>query len=76
MRYKTEQEKFWAESFGSDYVDRNNGNKLLATNLSVFSKILKCCGNIKTCIEFGSNVGLNLKALKLLMQTPILVLLK
>ena len=67
MRYKTEQEKFWAESFGSDYVDRNNGNKLLATNLSVFSKILKCCGNIKTCIEFGSNVGLNLKALKLLM---------
>lgn len=66
MKHKTEQEEFWAGEFGSDYVDRNQGSKLLASNLSLFSTILNRCENINTCIEFGSNIGMNLKALKLL----------
>ncbi len=66
MDYKTKQEEFWAGEFGSDYVDRNQGSKLLASNLSLFSTILDRCDNINTCIEFGSNIGMNLKALKLL----------
>lgn len=64
--YKTEQEKFWAESFGDDYIDRNKSAGLLASNLNFFSGALKQAGKITSCIEFGANIGMNLKALRLL----------
>jgi pseudaminic acid biosynthesis-associated methylase len=64
--YKTQQEIFWAESFGDDYIERNQGPQLLASNLIFFSKALKQVGKVSTCIEFGANIGMNLQALKLL----------
>ncbi|TNE54227.1 MAG: pseudaminic acid biosynthesis-associated methylase [Bacteroidetes bacterium] len=64
--YQTEQEKFWAESFGDDYIGRNQGDQLLASNLNFFTKALNQAGRIDSCIEFGANIGMNLKALKLL----------
>ncbi|MBT8585690.1 pseudaminic acid biosynthesis-associated methylase [Polynucleobacter paneuropaeus] len=64
--YKTEQENFWSGEFGVEYIERNQGEKLLAANLSFFSKALRCANPINSCIEFGPNVGMNLKALKLL----------
>jgi pseudaminic acid biosynthesis-associated methylase len=64
--YQTEQEKFWAGEFGTDYIDRNKGEKLLASNLNFFNKALMNAGNISSCIEFGANIGMNLRALKLL----------
>ena len=64
--FKTEQEKFWATEFGDDYIHRNQGEFLLASNLNFFTKALKHAGNITSCIEFGANIGMNLKALKLL----------
>ena len=64
--YKTEQESFWAEEFGNDYIERNNSSQLLASNLNFFSKALVRTGKIDSCIEFGANIGMNLKALKLL----------
>jgi pseudaminic acid biosynthesis-associated methylase len=64
--YKTEQEKFWAENFGNDYIGRNQSDQLLASNLSFFGKALNRCGKINSCIEFGANIGMNLKAIKLL----------
>jgi pseudaminic acid biosynthesis-associated methylase len=66
MAYKTEQEKFWAEEFGNDYIERNQGDKLLASNLNFFVKALKQAGSISSCREFGANIGMNMKALKLL----------
>ena len=63
---KTDQEKFWAGEFGTDYISRNQGDKLLASNLSFFSKVLRQVRNPKSCIEFGANIGMNLKALKML----------
>ena len=66
MTFKTDQEKFWAEKFGDEYSKRNKSSKLLASNLDFFSKALKSTQNIKNCIEFGSNIGMNLKALQLL----------
>lgn len=66
MVYKTEQEKFWAEEFGNDYIERNQGDKLLASNLNFFVKALKQAGRIESCREFGANIGMNMKALKLL----------
>ena len=66
MSHKTEQENFWAGNFGDEYIQRNKSDRLLASNLSFFSKALKAAGKINSVIEFGGNVGMNLKALKLL----------
>ena len=67
--YKTEQETFWANEFGNEYIERNKGAKLLASNLNFFSKALVNAGSINSCLEFGANIGMNLKALKLLYPT-------
>lgn len=66
MIYKTEQEEFWAGNFGDDYIERNKSERLLASNLNFFSKALKSAGDVRSVVEFGSNVGMNLRALKLL----------
>lgn len=66
--YKTEQENFWAGEFGEEYIQRNKGAQLLASNLSFFSKALSNAILTKhgEGIEFGCNIGMNLKALQLL----------
>ena len=64
--FKTPQEEFWAGNFGSEYISRNEGNQLLASNLNFFAKALKQAGRIDSCHEFGANIGMNLRALKLL----------
>ncbi len=65
-QYKTEQEAFWAGAFGTDYIERNQGDALLASNLNFFSKALHAARGVNSCLEFGANIGMNLKALKLL----------
>ena len=64
--YKTGQEQFWAGDFGTQYIGRNAGEKLLASNLDFFSRALRNARQIDSCIEFGPNIGMNLRALKLL----------
>ncbi len=66
VKFSTEQENFWACEFGDDYINRNKGSKLLASNVHFFSNCLKHCDNIKSVLEFGSNIGMNLKALQIL----------
>jgi pseudaminic acid biosynthesis-associated methylase len=66
MAYKTEQEAFWAGEFGTGYIERNQGADLLAANLSFFSKVFKQVGKPDSILEFGANIGMNLKALKFL----------
>ena len=70
MNYKTDQEEFWAGDFGDDYIDRNKSERLLASNLSFFVKALNYAEPVDSVIEFGANVGMNLKALKLLYPGP------
>lgn len=69
MNYRTEQEAFWAGDFGDDYIDRNQGDALLAANLNFFVKALRDARGIDTCIEFGANIGMNIRALRLLHPT-------
>ena len=66
MTFKTEQEAFWAGKFGTEYIQRNQGDALLASNLDFFGKALRQARGLNSCIEFGANIGMNLKALKLL----------
>jgi spore coat polysaccharide biosynthesis protein SpsF len=65
-QFKTEQESFWAGEFGTEYIKRNRGADLLASNIAFFCKALRFAHKPKDCIEFGANVGMNLKALKIL----------
>jgi pseudaminic acid biosynthesis-associated methylase len=64
--FKTDQEAFWAGEFGTQYIQRNQGDRLLASNLNFFVKALAAARKIDSCIEFGANIGMNLRALKLL----------
>jgi spore coat polysaccharide biosynthesis protein SpsF len=66
MSFKTEQEAFWAGDFGTEYIKRNQGDALLASNLNFFVKALCRARDIHSCMEFGANIGMNLKALNLL----------
>lgn len=63
MTYQTEQEKFWATDFGNEYPDRNEGETLIASNIALFSKILRSAPTVKSVAELGCNIGLNLSAL-------------
>jgi spore coat polysaccharide biosynthesis protein SpsF len=64
MKKRTEQEKFWENEFGNDYLERNIGTELLSANISFFSRALKMAGNINSLIEFGANIGMNIHAIK------------
>lgn len=64
--FKTEQEAFWAGEFGNVYINRNDNDQLIAGNISLFSKILHTTRGIKSVIEFGANIGLNLNSIKTL----------
>ena len=66
MTFQTEQEAFWAGEFGTDYIQRNQGDALLASNLDFFGNALRQARNLNSCVEFGANIGMNLKAIKLL----------
>jgi pseudaminic acid biosynthesis-associated methylase len=65
--FKTEQEAFWAGEFGDDYVARNHGAQWIANNLALFTRILNRTEKVRSVIEFGANIGLNLHALRLLL---------
>jgi pseudaminic acid biosynthesis-associated methylase len=68
MTYQTEQEKFWATDFGNEYPDRNEGETLIASNIALFSKILRSAPTVKSVAELGCNIGLNLTALNRIHQ--------
>ena len=58
------QEKFWASSFGKNYIKRNRNNVLIKNNYFFFKKSLKKTKNIKTVLELGANIGNNILSLK------------
>ena len=66
MKYKTEQEEFWAGKFGEEYISRNSSEQMLASNLNFFSRTLKNASKPVSLIEFGANIGMNLRAIQLL----------
>lgn len=65
--FKTEQEAFWAGNFGDEYVSRNKSAQLLASNMAFFSKILPRTMGVKSLVEFGANIGMNLHAIRTLL---------
>ena len=62
--FSTEQGYFWAGAFGNEYINRNQSVHLLASNINFFTKTLQHAGKLNSLIEFGANIGMNLKAIK------------
>lgn len=63
---RSEQEDFWAGEFGSAYIGRNNEAQIIASNVALFSTALTNCSSPSSILEFGANIGLNLRALRCL----------
>lgn len=62
-KYKTEQEMFWGGRFGDDYICRNDNKELFAANLNFFDEILCRTKDVKTILELGANIGINISAI-------------
>lgn len=67
MSHTTEQEAFWEGDFGNEYTDRNRGAGWIAANTAFFSKVLASTKKVQGVLELGSNIGLNLMALRYLL---------
>ncbi|MDR0677762.1 MAG: hypothetical protein LBF57_03800 [Holosporaceae bacterium] len=65
--YKTDQEDFWAGEFGREYIERNDSIEQLASNISFFAEVFRPCNKVQSIIEFGANIGMNIKAIKQLL---------
>ena len=65
--FRTKQEEFWAGEFGDEYTARNRGLDWVASNIALFSKILARTDSVRTVLEFGANIGLNLEAIRQLL---------
>ena len=63
-KFQSEQEVFWAGSFGDEYTIRNNTKELLLSKKTLLNNALKSSSKLESVIEFGANVGLNLIAVK------------
>lgn len=68
---RTDQEAFWSGDFGKDYVKRNESPELLASNVALFSRILRQKVAPKSVLEIGANIGLNLSALARLFPAQV-----
>ncbi|MEC9281991.1 MAG: pseudaminic acid biosynthesis-associated methylase [Bdellovibrionota bacterium] len=64
--YKTEQEEFWAGTFGTEYIERNNSQQHIFAKVAMWTRMLKSANKIESIRELGCNVGLNLIALNYL----------
>lgn len=56
-----ETEDFWAGEFGDSYIDRNRDH--ITNNLALFLRVLSATGPLRSVIELGANIGLNLQAI-------------
>ncbi|HYO17483.1 MAG TPA: pseudaminic acid biosynthesis-associated methylase [Dermatophilaceae bacterium] len=64
---RTPQEQLWAGEFGNDYIVRNRDGALLGSNRALFDKVLSHTQGVSSAIEFGANIGNNLRALRTLL---------
>ena len=62
--FSTPQEEFWTGQFGDEYMSRNAGEEVVNSNLTLFANILRCAPGVRSIVELGCNIGLNLEALK------------
>ena len=67
MSYTTEQERFWAGDFGTEYIERNRSECLQGSCTAFWSRVLSRTRGVSSALELGANIGLNLRALRTLL---------
>jgi spore coat polysaccharide biosynthesis protein SpsF len=74
MKFKTKQEILWSDDkWSREYIERNNSKSLLASNIALFSQIISRTNHrVETVFEIGTNIGLNLDAIKILLPSVLL----
>ena len=65
--YGTQQEQLWASKHTEAYIERSSSPQLLAAKTALYAQILAHVRDVKSVIEFGPNIGLNLDAIRLLL---------
>ena len=68
----SEQEQFWSGAFGDEYIQRNRSEQLVAGNISLFAEALRESRNISSVLELGANIGMNLRALRMLYPNALM----
>jgi len=68
----SEQEQFWSGAFGDEYIERNRSEQLVAGNISLFAEALRESRNISSVLELGANIGMNLRALRMLYPNALM----
>jgi spore coat polysaccharide biosynthesis protein SpsF len=64
MEFQTSQEQLWGDpDFGNDYQQRNNDISLFKCKKYMYKQVFKHIDSVSSVIEFGPNIGLNLKAI-------------
>ena len=69
MHYCTPQEAFWAGEFGDRYIERNDSEQFVEAKAAMFASALRRTRGIRSVLEFGCNVGVNLAALSRLIPS-------
>jgi len=59
----TDQEKFWTGEFGNQYIVRNQDKKLISSSTAMYAKVFARTVNVKSVLELGANIGINLIAI-------------
>lgn len=68
----SEQEQFWSGAFGDEYIERNRSEQLVAGNISLFAEALRDSGHVSSVLELGANIGMSLRALRMLYPNALM----
>ena len=60
--FSTPLEGFWAGKFGDEYIACNAGEAVVNSNLALFANILCFASGVRSILEIGCNIGLDLEA--------------
>jgi spore coat polysaccharide biosynthesis protein SpsF len=64
VTYTTEQEAFWAGDYSRDFLERCSGDDRVDFMIGFLGKMLRSAHGIRSAVELGCGIGLNLRALK------------
>jgi spore coat polysaccharide biosynthesis protein SpsF len=59
-----DQEQLWAGEFGTGYIARNKGPYLAAAALGFMARALSKAPGVRSILELGANIGINLDGLQ------------
>lgn len=60
MRHRTKQLSYWVGEFGDQYVERNRDFSFFQKRRPFFASLLRTVPDVKSVLEVGCNIGVNL----------------